>query len=233
MAVATSTIDETLLVTIDRPPVNALDFDAVAALEQVFAAAAREIPQGGLVLTGGGEVFSAGVDTRAFARYGREQRQAMVLAITRMAAQLLAIPVPVVAAVNGHALGGGFVLMLACDYRIAADVEAAKLGMTEAQAGIPFPAGPLEIIRHELAPEPLRRLTLASAVLGVHELRDCRTIDELCAAHELRSRSLVRAKSLAAQPAFRTVKRQIRGRLQQRLAALAVSGEDEFLGEFG
>jgi hypothetical protein len=51
-----------------------------------------------------------------------------------------------VAAINGHALGGGFVLALACDYRIAADNEAAKLGMTEAQAGIPFPAGPLEVM---------------------------------------------------------------------------------------
>jgi enoyl-CoA hydratase len=153
MTIATSTIDETVLVTIDRPPVNALDLDAIAALEQVFAAAAHEVPRGGVVLTGRGQVFSAGVDTRAFAHYSRDQRHAMARAITQMVAQLLAIPVPVVGAINGHALGGGFVLMLACDYRIAADIEAAKLGMTEAQVGIPFPAGPLEIMRHELSPE--------------------------------------------------------------------------------
>ncbi|MGG6549668.1 UNVERIFIED_CONTAM: enoyl-CoA hydratase/isomerase family protein, partial [Prevotella sp. 15_C9] len=77
-----------------------------------------------------------------------------------MVARLLAIETPVVAAINGHALGGGFVLMLACDYRLGADTAAAKLGMTEAQAGIPFPAGPLEVMRHELAPTLLRRLTL-------------------------------------------------------------------------
>jgi enoyl-CoA hydratase len=233
MTVRTSTIDGTLLLAIDRPPVNALDLDEIAALERVFAAATREIPRGGVVLTGGGGVFSAGVDTRAFASYSRDQRQAMVRAITRMAAQLLAISVPVVAAINGHALGGGFVLMLACDYRIAADIEAAKLGMTEARAGIPFPAGPLEILRHELAPELLRRLTLTSAVLGVRELRDSRTIDELCAVDDLESRSLAQAKNLAAQPAFRTVKRQIRGGLAQRVAALAFAGQDPFLGDFG
>jgi enoyl-CoA hydratase len=186
-----------------------------------------------VVLTGGGQVFSAGVDTGAFARYSRDQRQAMVRAITRMVAQLLAIPVPVVAAVNGHALGGGFVLMLACDYRIAVDVEAAKFGMTEAQAGIAFPAGPLEIIRHELGPELLRRLTLTSAVLSARELLDSRTIDELCAVEDLKSRSLARAKSLAAQPAFHTVKRQIRGSPAQRVAALASAGQDPFLGDFG
>jgi enoyl-CoA hydratase len=227
MAVGTSTIDGTLLLTIDRPPVNALDLDTIAELERVFAAATREAPQGGVVVTGGGRVFSAGVDTRAFASYSRDQRQAMVRAITQMAAQLLAIPVPVVAAVNGH------VLMLACDYRIAADIEAAKLGMTEAQAGIPFPAGPLEIIRRELAPELLRRLTLTSAVLSVRELLNSRTIDELCAVDDLTSRSLAQAKNLAAQPAFRTVKRQIRGQLAQRVAALASGGQDPFLGDFG
>jgi enoyl-CoA hydratase len=150
-----------------------------------------------------------------------------------MVAQLLAIPVPVVGAINGHALGGGFVLMLACDYRIAADIEAAKLGMTEAQAGIPFPAGPLEIMRHELSPELLRRLTLTSAVLGMRELRDSRIIDELCPVDELKSRSLAQAKSLAAQPAFRTVKRQIRGGLAQRLAALASARQEAFVGDFG
>jgi enoyl-CoA hydratase len=50
---------------IDRPPVNTLDLDAIVALEQAFAGAAREVPKNGVVLTGGGEVFSAGVDTRS------------------------------------------------------------------------------------------------------------------------------------------------------------------------
>src|SRR6516162_11248119 len=187
MTIGTLTIDETLIILVDRPPVNALDLETIAKLEQVFEGAAREAPLNGVVLTGGGQVFSAGVDTRAFSGYSRDQRHEMVRGITRMVARLLAIPKPVVAAINGHALGGGFVLMLACDYRIAADIEAAKLGITEARAGIPFPAGPLEIIRHELAPELLRRLTLTSAVLGVRELRDCRTIDELCAVDDLES----------------------------------------------
>jgi enoyl-CoA hydratase len=148
-------------------------------------------------------------------------------------ARLLAIPVPVVAAVNGHALGGGFVLMLACDYRIATDAETAKLGMTEAKAGIPFPAGPLEVMRHELAPELLRRLTLSSAVLGARELLAARVIDELSAAAAVRPRSIAAARSLAAQPAFGAVKRQIRGGLAERVAALAANGQEAFLDAFG
>ena len=233
MTVTTSTIDETLIVTIDRPPVNALDLAAITRLEETFANIARDVPEAGVVLTGSQAAFSAGDDTRAFASYSRTQRIEMVRAITRMAARLLAIPVPVVAAVNGHALGGGFVLMLACDYRIAADISAAKLGMTEAQAGIPFPAGPLEIMRHELSPETLRRLTLTSAVLSVRELLQIGILDALYTPDCLKSKAVEHAKALALQPAFRTVKQQIRGGLAVRVAALASSGQDALLREFG
>ena len=233
MTVTTSTSDDTLLVTIDRPPVNALDLEAIVALERTFAAAAREAPKNGVVLTGAGQVFSAGVDTRAFATYSRDQRHDMVRAITRMVARLVAIPVPVVAAINGHALGGGFVLMLGCDHRLATDSAAAKVGLTEAQAGIPFPAGPLEVMRHELAPELMRRMTLTSAVLSTREFFELRIIDALCASEEIRSKSLAMAKQLAAQPAFAAVKRQIRGSLAERLAALASTGEEPFLAAFG
>ena len=150
-----------------------------------------------------------------------------------MVARLLAIPAPVVAAINGHALGGGFVLMLACDYRIAADIDTAKLGMTEAQAGIPFPAGPLEVIRHELAPELLRRLTLTSAVLNPRELLEVQILDAIRPTEELRPSAISLAKSLAAQPGFAAVKRQIRGGLAERVAASAAAGQDVFLDEFG
>ena len=232
MAITTSTIEGTHVITIERPPMNALDLDTIIALERTFAAA-RDAAHGGIVLTGSGRAFSAGVDTRAFANYGRDERHAMVHAITRMVARLLEISSPVVAAINGHALGGGFVLMLACDYRIAVDNDEAKLGMTEAKAGIPFPAGPLEIIRHELSPQLLRRLTLTSAVFSTRVLFDLGILDALCAGENIKSKALEMATSLAAQPGFRAVKQQIRGRLAKRVADMATSGDDAFLGEFG
>src|SRR6195952_3562168 len=132
--------DGIAVVSIERAPVNALDLPMIEALESAFARLAGAPPRAGAVLTGAGKTFSAGVDTRAFASYDSETRRRMVLAITRMTSAILSMPCPLVAAVNGHALGGGFVLMLCCDYRLAVDDAALRLGLTEARAGVPFPA---------------------------------------------------------------------------------------------
>jgi len=222
-----------LLLTIDRPPVNALDLETIEALRATFASVAVNPPPAGVVLTGAGaRAFCAGIDTTAFAAYDAERRRALVLEITNMTAALLAIACPVVAAVNGHALGGGFVLMLACDLRLAVQSESARFGLTEAQAGVPFPAGPAEIIRSELPAGLLRRWTLSSEVVGAAMLAEHDVIDTLCPIHALVETALQRAAALAAQPAFATVKRQVRGPLAGRVAALAAQGDDPFLASF-
>jgi enoyl-CoA hydratase len=233
MTVTASPSGASLLITIDRPPVNALDLDTIEALRAAFTAVVAKPPSGGMVLTGAGErAFSAGVDTNAFSAYDAARRRALVLAITDMTAALLSIPCPVVAAVNGHALGGGFVLMLACDLRLAVQSEAARFGLTEARAGVPFPAGPAEIVRSELPAHLLRRWTLSSEVVDAGTLLDHGVIDGLQPAHALLDAATERAAALAAQPAFTTVKRQMRGPLAGRIAALAAAGEDPFLASF-
>ena len=72
------------VVSLARPPVNALDLPMIEELESTFERLANATPRIGVVLTGAGNTFSAGVDTKAFASYGREERHRMVLAITRM-----------------------------------------------------------------------------------------------------------------------------------------------------
>lgn len=225
MSVERTTLDGIAVLRLNRPPVNALDLPTILELETAFARLAAERPAG-LVLAGAGGVFSAGVDTRAFAAYSGGERAEMVWAITRTIHRLYGLSFPTVAAVGGHALGGGLVMALACDLRIAADAADAKLGLTEARAGIPFPAGPLEVIRAELPPSLLRRLTLSSTVLAPAELHALGVVDALHARDALEAAAIVAARELAAQPAFATVKHQVRGPTLARLAQLAASGDD-------
>ncbi len=227
-----STTNDTLVLALDRAPVNALDLPMVEAMERAFADIVRQAPKNGVVLTGAGKAFCAGVDTRVFAAYGADQRRALVLAITRMTANLLSIPCPVVAAVNGYALGGGFVLMLCADYRLATGDAGARFGLLEAQAGVPFPAGSIEIIADQLPPQLLRRWTLASTVLGGEDMLAKGIVDEIRPPADLVRHAATTAARLAAQPAFATVKQQVRGALAARVAALAASGTDAHMAAF-
>jgi enoyl-CoA hydratase len=220
--------DDVAVLTLDRPPVNALDLETVLALERAAGELASSDVKG-LVLTGAGKLFSAGVDTRAFAGYAAADREAMVLGITRMIGALYTLPFPVVSATVGHAMGGGFVLMLAADVRIASDDDDARLGLQEARAGIPFPAGPLEIIRSELSPELLRRLTLTSVPLSPRELHALGVIDQLVPAEAIVQAAVGQVRSLSEQPAFRLVKQQIRRPTAERIEALVRSGQDPLL----
>jgi enoyl-CoA hydratase len=109
--------------------VNGVDLPATEVLIAAIARASKALP---ITLTGGGDAFSASVDTRAFGSNAPAEKAAMIRAITRMTSVILSHPAPVVAAVNGHALGGGFVLVL-CD-----EVEAnlmRRLAFTSAVLG--------------------------------------------------------------------------------------------------
>lgn len=206
-----------------RPPVNALDAPMIEALREAFETADPARP---VILTGDGQAFSAGVDTRAFAGYSPAGKAGMVRAITRMTAAIVSHPAPVIAAVNGHALGGGFVLMLCTDVRLIRDDDGVKYGLTEARAGVPFPAGPLAIIRHHVPQGLLRKMTLTSHVIGRDDLLSASLADRAVPAEDLATAARTAAHDTASQPAFRQVKQQMLGDLAGKLHALAQTGSD-------
>ena len=216
MPILSEMVGQVQQLTIQRPPVNAVDLEAVRGLAAAFQAHDKQRP---LVVTAAGATFSAGVDTKAFSGYSKAQRTEFFDAITRMVTAYVAVDAPVVAAVNGHALGGGFVLALCADYRIVAKGPL-KFGLTEAKAGVPFPKGPTEVIRHELPMPLLRFMTLSSEVVSADVLLQHQVFDETVPGDELLERARTKAAELASQPAFEAVKRSVRADLRQRLDAL-------------
>jgi enoyl-CoA hydratase len=87
------------------------------------------------------------------------------------------MPIPTVAAVNGHAIAGGLVLMLACDWRLAVDREA-LFGLTEIRAGVPYPAAAHAVVQAELAPAAARELVLAGKNHGTERALALGIVDE-------------------------------------------------------
>lgn len=208
------------VVTLARPKVNALDLRMVEQLENAFERLATE-KQSGVVLRGSSGAFCAGFDTKAFTSYGPPEQQRMVLTLNRLAVKLLSLPCPIVAAVNGHALGAGLILMLCCDYRLAIDDASLRIGLTEARAGIPFPAGGLAILRHELPAPLLRKNALSSQIASPQQMLAHATVDGLTSRERLLDDAIAMARDLASQPAFKMIKQQLRGGLAADLQALA------------
>ena len=134
--VKTEVRDQILIVTIDRPKVlNALNAQTVEEIGRVFAEARKDDAVRAVIVTGGGEkAFVAGADINELARQspisGKEtsERGQFILS------QIERFPKPVIAAINGFALGGGCELALACHIRIASDK--AQIGLPEVTLGI-------------------------------------------------------------------------------------------------
>lgn len=131
--VSATTRNGILVVTIDNPPVNATSADVRLGLSRALAHAEAEGAISGVVITGAGKTFVGGADIKEFGKPAIEP------ILPEVIETIEALSKPVVAALNGAALGGGLELALACHYRIAS--PAAQLGLPEVKLGIVPGAG--------------------------------------------------------------------------------------------
>ncbi|MHB8352798.1 MAG: enoyl-CoA hydratase/isomerase family protein [Thermoplasmata archaeon] len=132
MIVRQSEEDSVELLILRHPPVNALSTGVIEELDRRLG----ELPAStrALIVTGDGAYFSAGADLKEMATIGLDHAAAIVARGHAVFARLAQFPAPVVAAINGLALGGGLELALACDLRVAGD--SAKLGQPEVGYGL-------------------------------------------------------------------------------------------------
>jgi enoyl-CoA hydratase len=181
-----------------------------------------------MVLTGRERFFCAGIDVNVVPAYDADQRRATLRTVNRVMHRLYGFPKPTVAAINGHALGAGLCLALACDLRIACEGRY-ELGLTEAKAGVAFPACPLEVVRAELAPEHARVLALGADSFAAGDPRASWFLDRAVPLSELVQEAIAEASARAALPAYAAVKRQLRAPVLDRMASIVERDTDPLL----
>lgn len=154
------------LVTIDRPErLNALSMPTITALKDTFGELGRDRAVKVIVLTGTGRAFSAGLDLKEVGPSpvssgidGVESEMRGQAYFGDVVPRIRATPQPVVAAINGIAVGGGLAISMGCDLRVAAEsarfnVQALRMGLSAGETGLSFhlprmaPAGlPFELL---------------------------------------------------------------------------------------
>lgn len=186
------------LLTLDRPPANAIEETLLGDLSAALDDARADDAVRALVLTGSGRFFCGGLDLSA-ARpdddFGRllleEYRDAHV--------RLLTMPKPTLAMVNGHAIAGGLILMLACDYRLGLEGDY-RIGLNEVAIGASFPKIAFEIVRLRLTHAQASELLLRAAIYPASEALRLGVLHEMLPSGEFEDTVLRRAAEMGAFP---------------------------------
>lgn len=174
---------------------NALNVELCEALVKAIEEFERGASRAA-VLTGSGSVFGAGVDLRSLLEGGVEYVRRFLPLLERAFERLATCPKPIVAAVNGHAIAGGAILMLACDYRLIARGDA-RIGLTEVHVGVRFPAWALEIARFATPRENFSTLVLTGRTWLPEDAVARGLADELVDSNQLIDRACAVASEMA------------------------------------
>ena len=173
---------------------NALSIELRRALAEALGRVASDDAVRATVLTGSGGAFSAGMDTSQFGG-DAENRRALVDSTQAWSDALLDHPHPLIAAVNGPALGGGFAMALFCDIRLAA--ESARFGWPELRMGIPTGYGPTLLAA---APAVAADLALTGRIVDAREALALGLVSAVVPDAELDAVAAERAALIAALP---------------------------------
>lgn len=183
-----------------RPPVNALDPALCNAVREAVADAVSGGAHG-VVLSGGPKVFSAGMDVPYLLglRDDRDALESAWDAFFDAARAIAACPVPVVAAIAGHAPAGGCVLALCCDYRVMA-AGPFTIGLNETQVGLAAPAGVQHLLGRIVGRHRAERLLVSGSLVDAERALAIGLVDELVGVDEVAHRARVWLSDLLALP---------------------------------
>lgn len=199
------------VLTLSRPPGNTLDLATLADLRSAALAVAQDASARALVLESDlPRYFSSGLDLDEMASLPEGRRREPFEALIAAYRALRAVSKPTVAAMSGSGLLGGWILAMACDWRLLA--EGAKVSLAEIRAGL-TPTTALIARLRELSSDPraVKEMVLRGASLGGAQAAAASLVDEVLPEGEVRAASLALARRLAKSPprAYAAVKRAL------------------------
>ncbi|MFJ6895606.1 enoyl-CoA hydratase/isomerase family protein [Streptomyces hokutonensis] len=218
---------------LDNPPMNAFD----SLQREELSARVRELADSpavrAVVLYGGDRLFAAGADIKALAAMGPEEIRGWNRALQRTFDEVARLPMPVIAAVTGYALGGGMELALAADYRVAA--EDAIFAQPEVQLGIMPGSGGTQRLARLIGPARAKNLLMTGRRVKAEEALRLGLVDEVVPAGEALKAALTYARQLSEGPpaALEAIKEAVDHGTDASMAAGLALERALFTGVFG
>lgn len=228
MALRVNREEGVVVLTVDRPEAkNALNLGTIETLVEAVGGLARDPSLRGVVVTGAGGAFISGGDLKDFLRLDDAQAgRRMALRMQSVLARLEALEVPVIAAIEGVALGGGAEVALACDMRIAS--ETSQLAFKQVSLGIMVGWGGGQRLLRLVGRARALKLLLTGMMLTAEEALRIGLVDEVVPDSQALHAALSLARRIAAQPAgaVRATKRALHhGGEMSRAEAAAFEAE--------
>lgn len=220
----------TALVVFSRGKVNAIDQQVVAELLAVFAEIERDDSVRSVVLTGRGKFFSFGLDVPALYDLTPQEFSSFLRAFCGFCSSLFLFPKPIVAAVNGHAVAGGCMLLLPCDTRIAAD-QPMSIALTEVALGASLFASIVEMLRYRVSSQSAEEMLLTGKSFDARGAAQIGLVDSIVEPSKLTSAAVSRANELAQHygPGYQSLRRMIRQPIADRWAEREARSIEEFV----
>ncbi|HEX8094439.1 enoyl-CoA hydratase/isomerase family protein [Jatrophihabitans sp.] len=217
--VALEVADGVATIRIDRAPVNALNTQVQEELREAAAECDRRDDVRAVILWGGPKVFVAGADVKEFHTMSAQDMQRRAGALSSSLDAIAQLPMPVIAAVTGYALGGGCELALAADFRVSADN--AKWGQPEILLGVIPGAGGTQRLARLIGPARAKDLVFTGRFVDAAEALGLGLVDAVVAADDVYPTAQAMAAKFARGPALalRAAKLAIDGGLQTDLAS--------------
>jgi enoyl-CoA hydratase/carnithine racemase len=218
-------------IRIDRPPANALSREVALELSEAANAVAEDDTRA-IVVSGGERIFAAGADIKAMVGFGPGEIASHVGALEKACRDIEAIPKPVIAAINGFALGGGCEVAISCDLRFAA--HDARIGLPEIRLGIIPGSGGTQRLPRLIGLATARRLVFSGDHVEADEALSIGLVDRVLPPAEVYAAALEAAHGYAEGPtrAYAAAKRSLAASLGTDLATGLDVERDEFVPLF-